>query len=718
MRILLIALTGLLLSRYIGCTNTLGSAFDTQANLHVIVLDDTLSMLDKVKDNDCFKVGRREIAETIARNVGQSQTDDGIVILRPSDVTRGPVAEFKAYRRLGDASVAKGLEADLARMQCTKLSLSLAASLEKVKNLADTSADKITAHIISDFRKIDWSGPQAKDLHKLMADLARHDNVKKVYLIDTAHPIREPEQGGTPPYHDNLAIVEVRPSTRVTSEGAKVSFTVVIANFSPRDADVRVVPYNDVNGGEISEKMYETPMPVKVPAGKTAQAAFNVPARVGELKDDGKGFLRVGVRLLSAAGLPLDNDGLADDDVRHAVIEVRKTVPVLIIDGRNDEGRRVGQGSYYIDTALQIAPESRYEVEFGDKLALGDARQALELPELSNFTSVLLINVPKLEPKQRDSLERFVKNGGGVCFFMGPDVQAKYYNEELFRKGFGVFPVPLADGYYPGATEKLPLSEYTGRYQVLLRDDQFPKTEKLPIFGPIFRQPAHRDFLKHLQVQRYWPARPLSEWGGEPGQVREVLNLPNEELANKFANEVSQFEQRLPSDSKEYAEYKNGLRRHAAILRGAVDRTSKVPAFRLAESIDQMLLDRGKENDRLEFPNLVEFWDLRDQLVQDLKQEAVDLRKRLLYSSPIVVVKDFGRGRVVAWMTTAGKEWNPWAAGSMASVIYPSLILELQNYLTSQSGDSGQLVGSTLALNVDGKRFDQRKTLRIGPQVF
>ena len=50
-----------------------------------------------------------------------------------------------------------------------------------------------------------------------MADLARHDNVKKVYLIDTANPTREPEQGGAPPFHDNLGIVEVRPSTRVTS---------------------------------------------------------------------------------------------------------------------------------------------------------------------------------------------------------------------------------------------------------------------------------------------------------------------------------------------------------------------------------------------------------------------------------------------------------------------------------------------------------------------
>jgi hypothetical protein len=713
LRCLLIALAGLLLSRFIGCTNALGSAFDTQSNLHAIVLDDTLSMLDKVRDkDDCFKVAKREILDIIAKNVGQSQTDDGLVILRPSDVFAAPNTEPKVYRRLGDSSVAKALEGDLAKMECTRLSMSLMASLEKVRQLADTSTDKITAHVISDFRKIDWSGPAARDLHKLMADLGRHDNIKKVYLIDVAHPVREPDQGGTLGYHDNLAIVEVRPSTRVTSDGVKVSFTVTIANNSPRSADVKVVPFNDQTGQEIREKDYETPMPLKVPAGKTAQASFNLPARA-ELKDDGKGFLRVGVRLLNAAGLPLENDGLAADDVRHSVIEVRKTVPVLIIDGHNEEGRRVGGDSYYVATALRIAPESRYEVDFGDALAGGDARQALELPELGNYTSILLINVPRLEPKQRDNLERFVKNGGGVCFFMGPDVQARYYNDELYKKGFGVFPVPLADTYQPAPTEKVPPPEYTGRYQVLLRDDQFPKTEKLPIFGPIFRQPAHRDFLKHLPVQRYWPALPLSQWAGEPGQVREVLNLPNEDLAVKFAGEVEQFERKLPTESKEYAEYKNGLRRHAAILRGAIERGSKVPAFRLAESIDQLLLDRGKETDRLDFPNLVEFWDLRDQLVQDLKQEAVNLRRRLLYSSPIVLVKDYERGRVVAWMTTAGKDWNPWAAGWTGSVIYPGLMLELQNYLTSQSGDSGLLVGSRMPLIVDGKRFNPTKTLKV-----
>src|SRR6185295_5833738 len=117
--------------------------------------------------------------------------------------------------------------------------------------------------------------------------------------------------------------------------------------------------------------------------------------------------------------------------------------------------------------------------------------------------SILMINVPRLQNElQRVNLERFVNSGGGVCFFMGPDVQANFYNEELYRKGNGVFPVPIADTFFPLASVKAPEPQFTGRYHVLMRDDQFPKTEKLPIFGPVFRREGLRDFLKYLPIQR------------------------------------------------------------------------------------------------------------------------------------------------------------------------------------------------------------------------
>src|SRR5439155_10949107 len=180
-----------------------------------------------------------------------------------------------------------------------------------------------------------------------------------------------------------------------------------------------------------------------------------------------------------------------------------------------------------------------------------------------------------------------------------------------------------------------------------------------------------------------------------------------------YTNNVLELVKKLPFDNPDYKEYRTGLQHYAKILSGAVGPNAKYPAYELAEFLSRMLDDRGKEDDRGNAPNLVEFWDLRDATVQDLKQEVINLRKRLLYASPLIVVKDYGQGRVVAWLTTAGKEWNPWPAGITGTAIYPELIYELQNYLTSQSGDSGKLVGTGMTQTVDGKRFDQGKTLKI-----
>src|SRR5262249_41925236 len=185
-------------------------------------------------------------------------------------------------------------------------------------------------------------GPQAKELHKVMTQLGKHDNVKKVYLVDVAHPTREPGQGGVPPYHDNVGIAEVRPSTRVASVGSTVFFTVTVVNYSPRDADVRLLPYDNVTGQELKEKEFETDggpaKPLKVPAGKTAQAVFSLPVRA-DLQEDGKAFARIGVRLLNAAGLPLENDGLAAAGARYSVIEGRQPLPRVLHRAQGEQSR-------------------------------------------------------------------------------------------------------------------------------------------------------------------------------------------------------------------------------------------------------------------------------------------------------------------------------------------------------------------------------------------
>jgi hypothetical protein len=714
LRCLLIALAALLFARFIGLSF---GGFEQAGNLHVVLLDDSLSMKDKIKGQpDCFDLAKKGI-ENLAVNVGQSTTNDGLVIFPLSELEQNDQYRPKDRRRLGDTSVSDELKRDLAALKCTALSGSLLKGLRRAKDIADSSTDRVTVHIYSDYRKLNWTGDSGKELSKLMLELGRHKNVKFVYMVDCADPRRDTSKGVLPPHHDNLAITEVRPSTRIASVGSRVFFTVTVANFGTADASVEVRPYDNESGQELSLKDYETDSPFKVQAGKSAQCVFSLPISKDLGKDEQRTFHRIAVRLLKAGGVELENDGLADDDVRHAVIEVRRTIPVLIIDGSNADGRRPEGDSYYVYTALKNVQDSKYEVHFGDEImAAADSRQALESPELSKYTSILMINVPELQNElQLANLERFVREGGGVAFFMGPDIKPAYYNTELYKKGTGVFPVPIADVYEPVGA-KLPPPNFTGRFQVLLRDDQFLKTEKIPIFGPVLNKPRLREFLKHLPVQRHWPALSQDQWQGKPGEVREIANLPNEEPASKYTNDVQILTKKLLQVNDK--DFGKGLARHADTLNKAVGPNAKYPAHVLADFLTNLLEDPGKDLDRVNYPNMVEFWDLRDPAIQDLKQEVQALRKRLLYSSPLVLTKNYGQGRVVAWMTTAGKEWNPWPSGLTGTAVYAPLMYELQNYLTSQSGDSGRLVGDPVTVTVDGKRFQQGKTLALSQRYY
>src|ERR1700719_1207314 len=63
LRCLLIALVGLLVSRFVGCR---ASSLGGKPNLHVAILDDTLSMQDQWKQTDgtfknCFDVAKNEV---------------------------------------------------------------------------------------------------------------------------------------------------------------------------------------------------------------------------------------------------------------------------------------------------------------------------------------------------------------------------------------------------------------------------------------------------------------------------------------------------------------------------------------------------------------------------------------------------------------------------------------------------------------------------------
>ncbi|MCC6421671.1 MAG: BatA domain-containing protein [Gemmataceae bacterium] len=721
LRCLLVALAALLVLRFFGLG--LGNLLVGQKDhMHIVVLNDDLSMNDQHRDNEgvrtCFNVAKKEVVqEGILKNISQSTTNDRLAVIQLSRVVTDPKYQPKVHDRLNDPVKLKTALDEVEAIQGTKVHADLLRGVEKAQKLAEEHRDKqVTIHVVSDFRKHDWTGLDARPLQEALLKLAKSKDKVKVRLVDTALPFRAQGQAGAPPYHDNVGIVDMRPSTRVTGKGMPVTFTVTVANFSPRDQEVLVTIFDDETGNERFDVTFNERMPLRVTAGETATCSFELKF-FPEIKENEPYFASISARLENPDRSPLANDGLPEDNTRHVAVEIRNKVPVLVVDGRGADGRKDGGDSYFLEHALNSIVGNSYQVVHADKLTGGDPVAALDTPDLSQYPTILLLNVPSLTPKQIANLEKYVRQGGGVGFFMGPLVDAPHYNQHLYRDGRGVFPVPLEDKYFPPKGKSELEASFTGRPQMLLRDDQFTgKGEQIPIYGAIFKEPKLRDFLKHLPVKRYWPALPRYAWKSAPGQVREVANLPNEApVANtELANDAVAIADGLPVDQQEYRKFQASLEMHRKKIMDAL-RSPKTQAYQLAEIINDMLTDRGNGQ---ELANLAtDFWARSaDPSIPTLAKAAESLRRRLLYSHPLVITSSFGQGRVVAVLTTAGKEWNDWAGGITGSVLYAPIVWEMQNWLSSQSGDAGLTVGTPLTLAVDRKRFNN-KALKVS-RVF
>jgi hypothetical protein len=84
----------------------------------------------------------------------------------------------------------------------------------------------------------------------------------------------------------------------------------------------------------------------------------------------------------------------------------------------------------------------------------------------------------------------------------------------------------------------------------------------------------------------------------------------------------------------------------------------------------------------------------------------VRVAAHLRNGAPLIVERTFGKGRVVAFLTTAAPTWNNWA-GNPSFVV---TVLELEAYLARQSADDrSRLVGSPLTLRLEEKTYGAKE---------
>src|SRR5260370_29225681 len=183
------------------------AVFVPRNTLHVVVLDDSLSMSDQWQEEgeekDCFKVGKELIVKEMAKNAAQARTAQRLALIYLSDP-----GTVRFDQRLNEQSIQE-LQKTLADAHATSLRLDALKGVEAAKALFDKAPqDRCLLHLVSDFRQRDWSEPDAAALFKTLEELTAAK--VKVNLADTAHPYRS-DLPQTPLYHDSLAAIGIRP---------------------------------------------------------------------------------------------------------------------------------------------------------------------------------------------------------------------------------------------------------------------------------------------------------------------------------------------------------------------------------------------------------------------------------------------------------------------------------------------------------------------------
>jgi hypothetical protein len=183
-----------------------------------------------------------------------------------------------------------------------------------------------------------------------------------------------------------------------------------------------------------------------------------------------------GKHRLSAA---VEADSLLEDNTRYLAVDVSPTIPVLIIDGDPS-----GEQATYISDALAADPTVTGVAPTIENIDF------LRRRPLEDFRCIYLLNVPELPADAIALLEKYVRDGGGLVWYLGEAVRPAFYSDALYRKGAGLFPAPLG----PAPKE-------------LKADITSPGSDLIPAEHPLFAVFAGEEnpFLKSVTVSEYFP---------------------------------------------------------------------------------------------------------------------------------------------------------------------------------------------------------------------
>jgi hypothetical protein len=454
----------------------------------VLVIDGSLSLNARVGDTTCFEKARALAQQLVQEGSG----GDGYSVVLMASSPRRIVPEPSEDSR----KVLKEIEA----LKPTHGNADLAGTLATVASLLKSSPGKFLSrevYFFTDLQASTWISHRPAELASSLQTF--QERKAKAIFVDVG-------QDGL----NNLAITGLEVGEPVVTPGVAIPIIATVHNYGDTRDDVSVRLFVGRARAAAADKPCELRQVaeserIRVERGHQRPVPFTY-------KFPGPGEYVIQAQI--------EHDALELDDIRSAVVTVKNTVPVLLVNGKSapeafdraTEWLRVALNPFEENERIPISITARPKVITPTQFA--DEGQG----DLTPYDCVYLCDVPRVGAPEVRRLESHVRRGGGVVISLGDKVaDLNAWNDLLYKGGEGLLPARLV-------SKQTPRPGYT--YQMAI-DSEAHRKSPLEPFPP---ESAARERLLAARFRQFIQTESPARVG-----ARQVLRLVSDVIPGQKA---------------------------------------------------------------------------------------------------------------------------------------------------------------------------------------
>ncbi len=399
---------------------------------HVLVLDASLSMNQKVDDQTAFEIAR----QMALKKIDDNPSGDGYSVLLLKDNPTWLVADASLDAR----RVKREIEA--VKPGHGNASLPVAMNMIAAKlNEAGTRFPVQAVYFFTDMQRSTWASA-ATTASEVKADAeAKEKNPyleiqkKATTIFVDVGPVKD---------NENCAVVglEFDPEvTKYVTTDIDVPLLAPVRNHGSEAKKVRAEVYiakakEDAGDAAFQFRLYTTDNKEserEIPGHETYTFRFN------KIRFPSKGTYVVQVRI--------GDDALNEDNTRSIVISVRETVPVLLVNGK-PSADRFERATEFLRLALNPFPAGT-ELK-GFPLRPKVVNSLAEVPDamLEEYDCIYFCDVGTFGANDLRKIDAHLRRGGGFVVTLGDKAietkeKLEHYNTLLFKNEQGILPARL-----------------------------------------------------------------------------------------------------------------------------------------------------------------------------------------------------------------------------------------------------------------------------------